>query len=72
MTLSDQIRAAINNSGISRYLLAQEAGIRESSLTRFMQGHGITTTTLDTVAHVLRMSIETKGPRAALLKKARR
>ncbi len=69
MTFSDQIRTAVRQSGVSRYRLAQETGVDQASLCRFLQGDGLTTTTLDALAKVLRLSVEVKGPRAALLKR---
>ncbi len=69
MTFSDQIRAAVRRSGVSRYRLSHEAGVDAASLCRFLQGDGLTTTTLDALARVLRLSVEVKGPRAALLKR---
>jgi len=72
MTFSAQIRAAIRRSGITRYRLAQESGVDEASLSRFMSGSGITTTTLDAMAKVLRLSVEMKGPTKAALNKPRR
>ena len=71
MTFSDQVRRAIRNCGLTRYRLAQEAGVEQASLSRFMAGSGITTTTLDAIAKVLRLSVEMKGPTKAVLKKAR-
>ena len=69
MSLSDQIRSAIRRSGISRYRLAVEADVDQASLSRFMAGSGITTTTLDAIAKVLRFVVTMKGPRKALLRK---
>jgi len=69
MTFSDQIRRAIRDCGLSRYRLAQEAGVEQASLSRFMAGSGVTTTTLDALAKVLRLQITMKGPTKALLKK---
>lgn len=72
MSLSDQIRRAIRDCGVTRYRLAQESGVDEASLSRFMAGSGITTTTLDAIAKVLRMSVEMKGPTKAVLNRAKR
>ena len=38
VTFSEQIRRAIQNCGKSRYRLAKETGIHESSLSRFVRG----------------------------------
>ncbi len=69
MKFSDQIRAAVRKSGVSRYRLAQETGVDQASLSRFLKGEGLTTTTLDALAKVLRLSVEAKGPRASLLER---
>ena len=66
---SDQIRRAIRDCDLTRYRLAQESGVEEASLSRFMKGSGITTTTLDAIARVLRLEVTMKGPTKALLKK---
>jgi transcriptional regulator with XRE-family HTH domain len=72
MTFSDQIRRAFNTCGLSRYRIAVEADVAESVLSRFMKGGGISTTTLDRVAEVLRLEVTMQGPRARVLKKPRR
>ena len=72
MTFSDQIRRAIEGSGLSRYRIAQETGVDQASLSRFMAGSGITTTTLDAIAEVLRLKVEMKGPKKSALNKVRR
>lgn len=69
MSFSDQIRRAIRDCGLSRYRIAEEAGVEQASLSRFMAGSGITTTTLDAIARVLRLEVTMKGPTKALLKK---
>jgi transcriptional regulator with XRE-family HTH domain len=69
MSFSDQIRAAIRKSGLSRYRLAREAGVDQASLSRFLAGAGVTTTTLDAIAGVLRLEVTMKGPRKSLLAK---
>jgi plasmid maintenance system antidote protein VapI len=38
--LSDEIRAAVNSSGLSRYAIAKALGIAESTMSRFMNGKG--------------------------------
>ena len=70
MRLSDQIRKAINGCGLSRYRIAAESGVEESSLSRFMaKEHGLTTDSLDKIADVLRLELVCSGPRPALLRK---
>jgi transcriptional regulator with XRE-family HTH domain len=37
-TMTDTLKAAIEQSGVSRYRIAQDTGILETSLSRFMRG----------------------------------
>ncbi len=37
--VSDQIRQAIDDSGLTRYRIAQETGISETALALFYNGH---------------------------------
>ena len=37
--LTDQIRQAIDDSGLTRYRIAQKTGIDESALAKFYNGH---------------------------------
>ena len=37
-TMTEVLKAAIEGSGISRYKIAQDTGILETSLSRFMRG----------------------------------
>lgn len=71
-TMSDQVRDAIDASGLSRYRIAKEADVPESSLSRFMAGEGIGSETLDRIAELLRLELRMRGPRADLLRKHRR
>ncbi len=69
-TLSDQIRRAIESSGLTRYRIAVESSAEESTLSRFMSGSSsLRTDTLDRIAEVLRLRVECDGPRATLLKR---
>ena len=57
-SLSDQIRRAIDQSGLSRYQIAQETGIDESALSKFYTGkRGINSKTLDTLGDFLGLRI---------------
>jgi hypothetical protein len=40
MSFTDQIRQAIAHSEVTRYRIAQETGVAESTLSRFMGGKG--------------------------------
>ena len=48
--LSDQFRRAIEESGTSRYRIARETGITESTLSRFVHGAGANSEALDRLA----------------------
>ena len=39
-SLSDEIRAAVDASGLTRYRIAKDLGIAESTMSRFMGGKG--------------------------------
>lgn len=56
--LSDQIREAIQDCGISRYRIARETGISDATLSRFMSGErGLTMKALDTLADFLDLNL---------------
>lgn len=55
---SDQIREAIDSSGMSRYRICKETGIDPPTLSRFMSGkRGLTMQKLDTLAAFLDLRI---------------
>ena len=59
--VSDQIRAAIESSGLTMYRIAQETGIHKSALSRFMSGErGLSTTALDILGEFLGLEIVVK------------
>ena len=56
--LSDQIRQAVDSSGISQYRLSKEVRISKTSLSRFMRGErGLTLQALDRLADFLELEI---------------
>jgi len=60
LRFSDQIRTAIDQSGISRYALSKRTGVTQAALCRFMQGKcGLTTDTLDRLAPELSLVLAT-------------
>jgi transcriptional regulator with XRE-family HTH domain len=63
MKLSDQIRRAVDASGLSRYRIAKEIGVAESTMSRFMAGSGLETANLDALADLLGLDI-TVGKKA--------
>jgi ribosome-binding protein aMBF1 (putative translation factor) len=58
--LTDQIRRAIDESGVSRYRLWKETGIDQAVLSRFMAGKaGMTLKSLDVLADALELRVVT-------------
>jgi transcriptional regulator with XRE-family HTH domain len=63
MKLSDQIRRAVNDSGMSRYAICKIGAFDKAMISRFMAGkRGLSLTTLDRLAEVLRLRIVADGP----------
>ncbi len=59
--LSDQVRNAIDNSGITRYRIAKEIQIDESALAKFYNGHqGLSLKALDRLGEYLGLEIITR------------
>jgi hypothetical protein len=57
--LTDQIRKAIDDSGLTRYRIAKETGISESSLAYFYNGQrGLSTEALDAIGECLVLTIK--------------
>jgi transcriptional regulator with XRE-family HTH domain len=51
---SDQIRAAVDASGMSRYRICKEIGLSEAAMSRFMSGKaGVSLAVLDRLAELL-------------------
>ena len=58
VSLSDEVRAAVDASGMSRYRIAKELGISESTVSRFMNRKGgLTLKLLDRLAELLGLHI---------------
>jgi transcriptional regulator with XRE-family HTH domain len=66
MKISDQIRHAIQNCGLTRYRIAKEAKISQSTLSRFMAGHAMSTDVLDRLTELLGLSVSMTRPRRHL------
>jgi transcriptional regulator with XRE-family HTH domain len=62
--LSDQIRRAIDDSGMTRHRICKEIGMADSTMSRFMSGHcGLSLATLDELADLLGLEITARGRR---------
>jgi len=58
MKFSDQIRAAVNADGRSRYRICAEAGIQQPHMSRFMRGEDwLGPEKLDRLAAVLNLRV---------------
>ena len=51
--LSDELRRAVDASGLSRYRISKALGISESTMSRFMAGRGLSMEYLDALAELL-------------------
>ena len=57
-SMTDQIRQAIDDSGLTRYQIAQATGIDESALAKFYNGHrGLSLRNLEVLFEYLRLRI---------------
>jgi hypothetical protein len=58
LSLSDQLRQAIERSGVSRYSIWQQTGIDQGSLSKFMDGErGLSIESIDKLADLLGLHI---------------
>jgi len=56
--LSEQLRDAVKNAGVSRYRIAQETGITEGQLCRFVHGQSrLSLDTIDLLAENLELEV---------------
>jgi transcriptional regulator with XRE-family HTH domain len=56
--LTDQLRQAIDDSGLTRYQIAKATGIDESALAKFYNGHrGLSMGALNTLGEFLQLTI---------------
>jgi transcriptional regulator with XRE-family HTH domain len=57
--LTDQVRQAIDDSGLTRYEIAKQTGIDESALAKFYNGHrGLSMDALNALGQVLQLKIK--------------
>lgn len=63
MSLSDQVRRAIDAAAATRYQIAKAAGVDHAVMSRFMANKvGLSTKTLDALAAVLDLRVRAGGP----------
>ena len=56
--MTDQLRQAIDDSGLTRYQLAKATGIDESALAKFYNGHrGLSMEALNALGEFLQLTI---------------
>ena len=56
--LTDQLRRAIDDSGLTRYQISKETGISESTLSQFYNGHrGLSMEALNALGQFLKLKI---------------
>lgn len=57
-SIADQLRRAIDESGLSRYQIAKETGIDESALAKFYNGQrGLSMSALNSLGECLQLTI---------------
>ena len=60
-SLTNQLRLAIANCGISRYRIAKETGVSQSTLALFVNGkRGLSMEAIDAIGNYLRLKIATE------------
>jgi transcriptional regulator with XRE-family HTH domain len=70
MKLSDQIRRAVDDSGLSRRAICKASGLHKSAMSRFMAGkRGLSLMALDRLAAVLALDLTAHGKPKALPRK---
>jgi hypothetical protein len=64
LKFTDEIRAAIENCGITRYRIAKDTGIDAAALCRFIHGQvGLSMDSLDKLAEYIGFHIELDKPK---------
>ena len=62
--VSEQLRKAMERSGLSRYEIAKRAGIEQSSLSRFFSGErGLSQDAIDALCALLGLRLVGRRPR---------
>jgi predicted XRE-type DNA-binding protein len=62
LKLTDQIRLAVNSSGMSHYRICKFLGIAESTMSRFMNGGWLGKENIDALGELLGLSIQVNEP----------
>ena len=58
LLLTDQLRQAIDDSGLTRYQIAKATGIDESALAKFYNGHrGLSMVAMNALGEFLQLTI---------------
>jgi hypothetical protein len=65
LKLSDEIRRAVDASGLSRYRISKTLGIAESTMSRFMAGGGLSMEYLDALAELLHLHLAVVKPESS-------
>jgi predicted transcriptional regulator len=56
--LTQQLRKAVLEAGVSRYRIAKETGVSESALAQFVNGHrGLSMDAMDAIGGFLRLVV---------------
>lgn len=64
VTLSDQVRQAVEESGMSRYAICKTLGLSQATMSRFMSGKGgLSMDYLDALADLLDLNITAVEPK---------
>lgn len=65
MGLNDQMRRAVKRCGQTRYAIAKETGVSESTLSRFMaSGKGLSLANADRLCEYLGLTLTAKAGKA--------
>lgn len=67
--VSEVLRAAVSESAETRYRIAQETGIKESTLSRFVRGGGLNLRSVDLLAAHLGLRLTPVKQRRSPLRK---
>ena len=60
--MSEQLRQAIEQSGMSHYAICKAAGLDQAAMSRFMSGKsGLATSSVDKLAALFNLELKPKG-----------